>query len=226
MGRPETSSAWWRACSFSALKSCHTAHSPVTLAVAPAGSGDALDVVDELAGRLRAGRRRSSAASSTGTSAVRPSGAISPALGGRGERIDHRRRARGALRARRPACAARPGPSAIGSRLVVDDDRGLGAGLGEVPAQLVADLLGGRALGLPPGPRQRARQGERQRRGQHDHDQPTEDHRPAATTREPGQPRQQCLSFAVPGVRRATRSAGGHRSASSGSSPATRRRRA
>ena len=56
-------------------------------------------------------------------------------------------------------------------RLVVDDDRVLRAERREVPAELVAHLLRGRALRLPARARQRARQRQRERRGrERDHE--------------------------------------------------------
>ena len=54
VGSPDRSSARCRACSFSALKSLHTAHSPVTLAVAPGRQVHRVDVVDQSARRDRA----------------------------------------------------------------------------------------------------------------------------------------------------------------------------
>ncbi len=81
VGSPERSSARWRACSFSALKSLHTAHSPVTLAVAPAGKSTALTWSISWPADL--GSSASVVAANwTGTSAVRPSGEIRPASGG------------------------------------------------------------------------------------------------------------------------------------------------
>ena len=81
VGRPDSSSALWRACSLEVLKSLHTGHSPVTSAWAPAGS--AKDETRSMTSPADSGRWASLvAASSTGTSAVRPSCEISPALAG------------------------------------------------------------------------------------------------------------------------------------------------
>ena len=82
VGRPDSSSALWRAFSFSALKSCHTAHSPVTSTFAPAGN-DAARTKD-MSSPADSGRCASFfATSSTGIKATVPSGEINPAATGR-----------------------------------------------------------------------------------------------------------------------------------------------
>ena len=78
----------------------------------------------------------------------------------------------------------------LGDRTVlgVDDDGGLGPHRGEVGPELVADVLGDRALGLPPGAGEGAGQRERQRGGGQGQHQP-ERHDGAATAgREAGEP--------------------------------------
>ena len=82
VGRPETSSARCRASSFSALKSLHTGHSPVTSARAPSGRDSALTWA--MSSPADSGRSASSVpARATGTRAVVPSASIRPASGGR-----------------------------------------------------------------------------------------------------------------------------------------------
>ncbi len=87
-----------------------------------------------------------------------PVGGHEAGLGGLGQGVDDGGGAGGAVQVgdHRLHAGGVPGDRCV---LVVHDDRGLGAELREVPAELVAHLLGGRALGLPPGARQRARRG-------------------------------------------------------------------
>ena len=121
-----------------------------------------------------------------GSSAVCPSGEISPASGGwpGGSTTEAAPGAswRSATSGWSPA-----GSSAIGVGLAVDDDGRLGPERGEVPAELVADLLGDRALGLPAGAGQGPGQGEGERgRGERQH-QPQGHDRPAPVGGEAGQ---------------------------------------
>ena len=69
VGNPDTSSARCSVVSFSALKSAHTAHSPVTLAVAPVGSVTALTWSMSFPAAVGSSASLA-AASSTGTNAV------------------------------------------------------------------------------------------------------------------------------------------------------------
>ena len=87
--------------------------------------------------------------------------------------------------------------------VVLSDDRGLGAELGEVGPQLVAHLVRHRALGFPAGAGQAAgeREGERSRR-EHDHE-PHGDHPAAPTDREPGESTEQRRSTGWRSVARA-----------------------
>ena len=82
VGRPDSSSALCRACSLLALKSCHTAHSPVVSAWAPAGSCDGRHRRHDLAGATRAARRHAWRRGRPGSSAARPSGLRRPASAG------------------------------------------------------------------------------------------------------------------------------------------------
>ena len=130
-----------------------------------------VDVIDQLAGRLR----------EVGVAAS-PRARRAPARCDRRGRSGPRRRAATAGRPPRPrpgapcseATSVRRPAGSCGDRVRPGGRRRrrLGAGLREVAAQLVADLLRGRPLRLPPRTRQRARQGERQRRRQQDHHQP------------------------------------------------------
>ena len=153
VGSPESSSALCRACSLSSLKSCHTAHSPVASASAPAGRSMPSTVA--ISSPADSGRSASvRAARLTGTSAASPSGLSSPASAGW---------ARGSITAVVPGVPCRPATRfseagrvvGDGRVLPVGDDRRLGTELREVASQLVADLLGGGSLCLPAGARQR-----------------------------------------------------------------------
>ena len=81
VGRPDSNSALCNAFSFDLLKSCHTAHSPVTFAETPAGT--TCSSTNFISSPADSGRSASTSAfSATGINAVLPSGEIKPASRG------------------------------------------------------------------------------------------------------------------------------------------------
>ena len=176
VGRPDSSSALWRASSLEVLKSLQTGHSPVTSSWAPAGGSRS--PTKDMTCAADSGRSASSVASSgTGINTVRPSGATRPASAGmasgsttpvlpgapceRGHDLRHTGRVGG-----------------DGRVLSVDDVGRLGAELGEVAPQLVAHRDRRGAARLPAGAGEGAGEGEGEGRG-HEHDGEPQPHDPA-----------------------------------------------